>query len=518
MSHLSRSFLTAAITTAAAVSLNAQVTTSALTGRVTEANNEVIIGATIQATHLPSGTHYGTITNPDGRYSIHGMRPGGPYKIEISYIGYRTEVITEVQLSLGDTYPLNVKMTEASELLEEVVVAAKAGMSNSGAAMRFSSSDIQKLPSVSRSIGDVTRMNPLVSVSNSGAMSFAGVNNRYNSFQVDGAMNNDVFGLTANGQNGGQSGTNPISIETVEQIQVNVAPFDVRQSGFTGGAINAITKSGTNDATASVYFFGNNQELIGSSYKLRNGKTSSAYTEQSEYTWGATVGGPIVKNKLFFFANYEQARKSYPNTNKIGGTSSNIDAAVANEVLDFMRKNHGYTGNFDSQDVYTDSDKVGLKLNWNINSNHQASVRWSMVDAKQMNGTGSSNYLYSSDQTYDFQSKTNSFIAELQSKINPNLSNEFRASYVKVRDQRNPGDPFPFVSIALGSGNYIYMGNDRSSMANSLNQDILSITDNVTWLKGNHNITFGTHNEFYTFQNLYPLILFVIFSTLLSAS
>ena len=503
MSHLSRSFLTAAITTAAAVSLNAQVTTSALTGRVTEANNEVIIGATIQATHLPSGTHYGTITNPDGRYSIHGMRPGGPYKIEISYIGYRTEVITEVQLSLGDTYPLNVKMTEASELLEEVVVAAKAGMSNSGAAMRFSSSDIQKLPSVSRSIGDVTRMNPLVSVSNSGAMSFAGVNNRYNSFQVDGAMNNDVFGLTANGQNGGQSGTNPISIETVEQIQVNVAPFDVRQSGFTGGAINAITKSGTNDATASVYFFGNNQELIGSSYKLRNGKTSSAYTEQSEYTWGATVGGPIVKNKLFFFANYEQARKSYPNTNKIGGTSSNIDAAVANEVLDFMRKNHGYTGNFDSQDVYTDSDKVGLKLNWNINSNHQASVRWSMVDAKQMNGTGSSNYLYSSDQTYDFQSKTNSFIAELQSKINPNLSNEFRASYVKVRDQRNPGDPFPFVSIALGSGNYIYMGNDRSSMANSLNQDILSITDNVTWLKGNHNITFGTHNEFYTFQNLF---------------
>ena len=464
---------------------------------------EPIIGANVQALHEPSGTRYGTVTNFDGKFTIQGMRAGGPYRVEISYIGYSTEIITDIQLSLGDSYPLNIDMTEASELLDEIVVSAKAGMSNNGAAMRFGANDIQKLPTVSRSIGDVTRMNPLVSVSNSGAMSFAGTSNRYNSFQVDGAMNNDAFGLAANGQNGGQAGTNPISIETVDQIQVNVAPFDVRQSGFTGGAINAITKSGTNDFHASAYFFGNNQSIIGDKYILPNGNLSKPYTEQSEYTYGATVGGPIIKNKLFFFANYEKANKEYPNTNKIGGESSNIDVETANEVLAFMRDNYGYTGNFDANKIFSKSDKAGFKLNWNVNDNHQASVRWSYVNASQLSGTGTANNLYSSDQGYEFNSKTNSVIAELQSKLSQNLSNELRASYVRVRDGRNVGDPFPYIRISLGSDQFISLGNDRSSMANTLDQDIVTLTDNLTLLLGSHTLTFGTHNEFYTFKNLF---------------
>ena len=242
MSTKVRYFLAAVFLTISFVS-NAQVTTSSMFGSIRDKEKEPIIGANVQALHEPSGTRYGTVTNFDGKFTIQGMRAGGPYRVEISYIGYSTEIITDIQLSLGDSYPLNIDMTEASELLDEIVVSAKAGMSNNGAAMRFGANDIQKLPTVSRSIGDVTRMNPLVSVSNSGAMSFAGTSNRYNSFQVDGAMNNDAFGLAANGQNGGQAGTNPISIETVDQIQVNVAPFDVRQSGFTGGALNAITNS-----------------------------------------------------------------------------------------------------------------------------------------------------------------------------------------------------------------------------------------------------------------------------------
>ena len=486
------------------LNINAQVTTSSVFGSVIGSDKEPLIGASIIAVHEPSGTNYSAATNKDGKFTIQGMRSGGPYRIEFYYIGYNRDVIKNIHLTLGESYPVNVVMNESSELLQEVVVSANAGMTNNGAAARFSSADLQKMPTVSRSIGDVTKMNPLVSVSNSGAMTFAGVNNRYNSFQIDGAMNNDVFGLTSNGQNGGQAGTNPISIETLDQIVVNVAPFDVRQSGFTGGAINAITKSGSNEFHASAYFFGNNQDIIGEKYVLPNGNTSSPYVEQSEYTYGATVGGPIIKNKLFFFANYEKANKENPNNYKIGGTSSNIDPEIANNVLDTMRINYGYTGNFDANKIYTKSDKAGLKLNWNINDNNQASVRWSMVNAVQLSGSGSANYLYSSDHGYDFESRTNSFIAELQSKLSENLNNEFRVSYVRVRDSRNPiGDPFPFVQISLGSNQYIQLGNERSSMANSLKQDVYSLTDNLTMLFGSHTITAGTHNELYTFENLF---------------
>ena len=496
-------YLFAAVILVFSLVCNAQVTTSSIFGSITSEDKEPVIGANIQALHEPSGTRYGTVTNFDGKFTIQGMRAGGPYKIEVSYIGYNTETIQGVQLTLGNSYSLNIVMRESSEMLDEVVIAGKAGMSNNGAAMRFNSEDLQRLPTISRSISDVTRMNPLVSVSSSGAMSFAGVNNRYNSFQVDGAMNNDVFGLAANGQNGGQAGSNPISIETVDQIQVNVAPFDVRQSGFTGGSINAITKSGTNDVHASAYFFGNNQEIIGSKYVLPNGTVSKPYNQQSEYTYGVNIGGPIIKNKPFFFANYEKANIERPNNYKIGGESSQIDPSIANEVLSFMRENYGYTGNFDANKIFSKSDKAGLKLNWNINDRNQMSVRWSLVNASQLNGTGTATNLYSSDQGYEFQSRTNSFIAELQSKISESTSNEFRASYVRVNDSRNVGNPFPFVSIDLGSNQFISLGNDRSSMANSLDQDIFTITDNVTWLKGSHTLTFGTHNEFYTFQNLF---------------
>ncbi len=286
----------------------AQVTTSSISGKITDSNKEAIIGATIQAVHEPSGTHYGAITNIDGRYSIQGMRAGGPYKVEISYIGYKTEIIKGITLNLGETANVSSQMSESSELLGEVMVVGRAGLdaTKTGAAMSINANEIARMPSITNSIADITRLNPQISVSTSGAMSFAGSNNRYNSFMVDGAANNDVFGLTSNGSNGGQAGAQPLSMETVEQIQVSVAPFDVRQSGFTGGAINAITKSGTNEFHGSVYGDWLNQSLIGSKYKRIDGTTSQAYEDEKEYRYGLTVGGPIIKNKLFFFANYEK--------------------------------------------------------------------------------------------------------------------------------------------------------------------------------------------------------------------
>lgn len=494
----------------AAVGVNAQVTTSSMSGKVTDASNEPIIGATILAVHEPSGTRYGTVTNVDGRYTIQGMRAGGPYKVVISYVGMKSNEVDGITLQLGETFRHNVELAESSELLGEVVVTGKAGVdaTKTGAAMSMNSSEINRMPSITHGIADVTRLNPQVRVTNGGAMYFAGTNNRYNSFQIDGAMNNDVFGLTANGSNGGQAGTQPVSMETIEQIQVNVAPFDVRQSGFTGGSINAVTKSGTNDFHGTIYGFGNNQHLIGSKYTMMNGKTSEKYMDQDDYQFGVTFGGPIIQNKLFFFANYEKANQTYQNPYSIGATASKIDGTLANEVLaklQEMAKEQGvtYNGSLAGADVYTKSDKVGLKLDWNLSDKHKASFRWSLVSAKQLNAASAANNLNASDYSYDFSSKTNSFVAELQSRFNDNLSNEFRASYVRVRDERQPGAPFPMISIGNVGGGTLNLGNERSSMANALDQDIWSFTDNLTWYTGNHTFTFGTHNEFYKFSNLF---------------
>ena len=225
----------------------AQVTTSGISGKVTSQGEEVI-GATVTATHQPSGTVYRAVTNTDGRFSIQGMRPGGPYKVEVSYIGYQPKTFKDVSLNLGESQNLSCTLQEDAHELQEVVVSGKAGLNGTktGAAQSINAQQIAEMPSISHSIADIARMNAQVSTNGqSGAMSFAGINNRYNSFQIDGVMNNDVFGLTSNGSNGGQANTQPVSMETVDQIQINIAPFDVRQGGFTGGAINAVTKSGT---------------------------------------------------------------------------------------------------------------------------------------------------------------------------------------------------------------------------------------------------------------------------------
>ncbi|MCC8095853.1 MAG: TonB-dependent receptor [Tannerellaceae bacterium] len=490
--------------------IHAQVTTSSLTGKVIDMLNEPVFGATVQAVHEPSGTFYGVVTNQDGRYTIQGMRAGGPYKVQISYIGYETAVFTGVNLKLGETAEISVQLQDASELLDEVLVLGQSGVNatKTGAAMSMNAEQISNMPSITHGIADVIRLNPQVSVTNGGAMSFAGTNNRYNSFQIDGAMNNDVFGLTSNGSNGGQAGAQPVSMETIEQIQVNIAPFDVRQSGFTGGAINAITKSGTNTFSGSVYGFGNNQTLIGKKYKLMNGETSDKYDNQSEYQTGATFGGPIIKNKLFFFANYEKTNKTYPNAYGLGDAASNVDASEAQRIMNTIKQMAAeqgvtYNGEFIDTDVYTKSDKAGLKLDWNISDKHKASIRWSLVSAKQLNSVSSASNLNASDYSYDFVSKTNTLIAELQSRISDNVSNEFRASYVRARDQRDPGAPFPMISISNVGNGTLNIGNERSSMANALDQDIWSFTDNVTLYKGNHTWTFGTHNEFYKFSNLF---------------
>ena len=484
----------------------AQITTSGVKGLI-KANGEDVIGATITVTHVPTGAVYRSVTNSVGRFTIQGMRAGGPYTVEISYIGYKTKEIKNVTLKLGEMSDLSTQLEEDAHALGEVVVKGKLGLdaSKTGAAASYSAKDIANMPSISHSIGDITRMNPMVSVSQSGAMSFAGVNNRYNSFQVDGAVNNDVFGLTSNGQNGGQAGSQPISTETIDQVQVSVAPFDVRQSGFTGGAINAITKSGTNTFHGSVYGNWLNKDLIGSKYTLMNGKDSQKYDDETDYRYGVTLGGPIIKNKLFFFANYEKSNKEYPNNYGYGSEASKLGTEgfnIADEVLSIL-KEKGYNASYNNPKNYTKSDKAGIKLDWNINDKHKATFGWRMVNAKQLNSNSTAGYLNASDYQYDFVSKTNTFTAELNSSFSEKINNQFQASYVSVRDHRDPKGIAPMIQIKNVGGGTLCLGTERSSTANSLNQDIITFTDNLNWYVNNHTLTFGTHGEYYKFKNLF---------------
>ena len=488
----------------------AQITTSGVNGKVTSQGEEVI-GATVTATHQPSGTVYRAVTNADGRFTIQGMRPGGPYTVEISYIGFQPKVFSNVSLSLGESQNLSCSLQEDAQQLQEVVVAGKAGLNGSktGAAQSISAQQIKDMPTISHSIADVARLNPQITTNGqSGSMSFAGTNNRYNSFQIDGVMNNDVFGLTSNGSNGGQAGTQPVSMETIEQIQVNIAPFDVRQGGFTGGAINAVTKSGTNDFHGSAYFYGNNQNLVGRHYKQLDGTYAEPYDKEKETLFGFTLGGPIVKNKLFFFANYEKSDKSYPLQYTIDSEGAKYDATIAKDILSKVfdlakRQGYDYSTDWANTDRYIKSQKAGVKLDWNINDFNKLSLRWSFVTAKQLNGLGGIATLNSSDHLYDFTSKTHSFAAELQSRISPTMSNEARVSYVRVRDKRTSGAAAPSITFySVGQGT-VNIGNEYSSMANGLDQDIYTLEDNFTWYKGDHTFTFGTHNEAYKFSNLF---------------
>ena len=297
------------------VGAHAQVTTSSMNGLILDEDGEPLVGAAVVATHTPSGTQYATAANTDGRFIINGMRTGGPYVVEVSFIGMETVEITDITLKLGNPYELNLSMKSSEKLDAVYVVSDRSFNANkTGAGDHFSHQTVESMPTVDRSIYDIVKYTPQATVNKNGGISFAGSNNRYNSFQIDGAIANDAFGLAASGTNGGQTGANPISLDAIEEIQVVIAPFDVRQSGFTGGAMNAITKSGTNKLHGSAYAYYNNQDFIGTTAgPIAEGATRTKYDDQLTTRAGVTLGGPIIKDKLFFFASGEFYKKSYPN-------------------------------------------------------------------------------------------------------------------------------------------------------------------------------------------------------------
>lgn len=490
-----------------ALSLRAQVTTSAISGEVSGSGTPVT-GVVVTAVHQPSGSRYAVITNSSGRYLMQGLRPGGPYTLEASFLGYHPYSKSDIYLPLGESVSVDVFLSESAKELESVTVTAARSfdLQRTGAAENFTRDDISAIPSISRSIYDVARLTPQGAMLGAGGsgISFAGSNNRYNSFQIDGTVNNDVFGLSSSGTNGGQAGANPISLDAIEEMQVVIAPFDVRQSGFTGGGVNAITKSGTNEFHASAYGYYNNQSFVGTTAG-KDATERKKLTEQSDKTYGLTFGGPVLKDKLFFFVNAEQAVKTYPSAYNVGD-GSNITAAEADQIVGKLKAlTGGYDGGgYGLRDVDTKSTRLLGKIDWNVNNANKLSVRYSYLTGSQLVFSNSANALRLNDNGYTMNNATHSATAELTSQISTEWFNELRVGYTAVRDFREvEGMPTPYVRINLTNSRSVELGSERYSPANYLNQDIWTITDNLTLHKGNHEITVGTHNEFFTMQNLY---------------
>ncbi len=481
--------------------VNAQVTTAAMAGLV-QAEGDVVIGANVVAVHTPSGTTYGAVTNIDGRYTIQGMRTGGPYTVTVSYIGYKTVESTGITLSLGNTFRKDVTMASDTELLAEVVVVGSANM-ESGASSNFSTATIEATPTVDRNIYDVVKNMPMAS-SRNGGMVFAGSNNRYNSFQIDGSVSNDVFGLSSGGTNGDQSGANPISMEAVQEIQVVIAPFDVRQGGFTGGGINAITKQGDNTFHASVYSYYNNQDMYGT-WDAYN-EEESPLTTQSTLTYGATVSGAFIKDKLFFFANVEKTEDTYPVSYYPGYNDDYLSTDVAQSVVDKYQEYTGITESYNQRNVDQSALSMLARIDWNINDKHKLAVRYQRNDSgKDVYSPGTSTY-YFENSGYNIANITNSFVAELSSTVAEDMHNEFRASATFVRDHREIPYSGPNVTIYGDDSTNdlnLAIGTEYSSGANYLNSDVYTIEDNFSWYKGDHTLTFGTHNEFYQIENMF---------------
>lgn len=506
---ISSKLLLASMTSAFAVSAVAQVTTSSVSGRVADKNGNALQGAIVSAVHQPSGTRYTGVSNHDGRFTIQGMRTGGPYTVTISLIGHEKKSYSGLVLQLGQQLPLDVQLNDADAELGEVVVQSSSKR-RAGAIENFSLESITQTATVDRHIYDIIRNAPMVQANKTGGLSIAGQNNRYNSFMIDGSVSNDVFGLSASGTNGGQSSANPISLDAIQEIQVSVAPFDVRQSGFTGGAINAVTKQGTNSFKGSAYGLYNNESMYGK-YNLsaHDGAQYKPLSKQSTATVGATLGGPIVKDKLFFFLSAEQRKETYPSTYFPGYAPDALSEETAKKILEFYNKRTNKNDVYGSRSV--DQKAVGIlaRLDWNINDQHKFALRWQHNDSFDQVYSASPYTFNFNNSGYSINNRTNSFVLELNSKLTDRIHNELRFSAAYVRDHRDVAYQGPTVQISnvpSADGKRkatVNIGTEYSSGVNYLNQDIYTLEDNLSMYLGDHTLTFGTHNEFYRMTNAF---------------
>ena len=505
------------------LTIMAQITTSSMSGKVTleDAKGEEVIGATVVAVHEPSGTRYTAVTNVSGLFTINGMRTGGPYEVTVSYIGYQPKTVKGVTLELAETYNLNVWLSEDANVLTEVVVSGKASKfaaEKTGASTNINNAMIANLPTVNRSLTDVMRLSPY----GGNGMSLAGGNGKMTNFTVDGANFNNNFGLTENLPGGG----NPISLDAIEEMQVVISPFDVRQTNFIGGGVNAITKSGTNTFKGTAYIYHQNENMRGDAVDRE--QIASARDRDKTTTYGFTLGGPIIKNKLFFFVSGEMV-KSPTVTNRWraseGGAYdadnylSRVSVADMDAVSSFVKSKYGYdTGSYTDWSADNDTYKILARLDWNITDRHKLALRYNYTKSRSWKTPSTSvdggtlpysrTSLYAmtyANSMYSMDNKVHTFSFDLNSRLTDNLSNQLLVTYSKIDDIRgsNSSD-FPFVDILDGDGgNYISLGYELFTWNNAVHNNILNIKDDVTYYLANHTITAGLSYEYQMADNMY---------------
>ena len=492
----------------AAVPASAQ-TMGVLSGTVVDQSGAILPGANVVAVHTPTGTTYDTVSDGQGHFAIPNVRVGGPYKITATMTGFKEQSKEGFFVKLGDEAFMAFKL-EVQAVSETVTVTAEANPlinpGRTGAASNVYKETIETLPTLNRSLNDFAKTNPhFNSDAGQGGLTVAGKNYRYNSIQIDGAVNNDLFGLASSGTPGGQAGTNPISLDAIQEIQLVIAPYDVRLGGFTGGGINAVTRSGSNAFHGTGYYFYRNQSMVG------DGPLQKPLADFSNKQYGASLGGPIMKDKAFFFVTGEQTRRSAPSGFSVGGTGVDFGSqALVQRVHDILLNKYGFDPGGLQEFTYSrSSDKIFGRLDFNLARGHQLTIRHNFVNAGDDNFGSLNTTIYSLPNTsYRFSSKTNSTVAQLNSTFGSRKYNEARLVYTRIREARTFPQRFPYVQVFLPNGTSVVAGTEVSSQANALNQDSVELTDDFTFYTGNHQITVGTHNEFFKFANLFTQALF----------
>jgi hypothetical protein len=496
------------------------VTTASLNGIVQDTDGNPLLGANVIAEHIPSGSQYGAATRDNGFFNLPNLRVGGPYTVTVSYIGYNPQKKEEIFLSLGQDFRLEITLESQAVTVGEIVVTAEQdavlNSNRTGAATYVEVDQIQSLPTIKRSVRDLTRLDPR----SDGNYSFGGKNWLYNNISLDGSYFNNPFGLDDPAP-GGQTSSEPVPYDAVEQVQVSIAPYDVRQGGFTGAGINVVTKSGTNRYQGSLYSFFRNETLLGNSV---SGNEVIANPDLSFNQSGFSVSGPIVKDKLFFFLNGEIERREDPGTSFVANQSGSVDfgeSRVRASVMDSIRTRmidvYGYDpGQYDGYVHDTENEKLLVKLDWNINENNNLSLRYNRLDARRdlpphpfvlsAGGRGpNETSLPFQNSGYKINNKLNSFALELNSRSDA-FANRFFASYNQFRDNRDPfSEPFPTIEILEDGVTYTTIGHEPFSIHNILDQDVWQVTNNFSYFLGNHVVTVGGTFEYFSFFNSFNI-------------